>query len=89
MPLCRAELLEIRREPWGAVMKIYAEMEGEAGVIRRLYEAVLAARDLRRIERRVGFIRPRRVETCLPGRKRLKRLWRFRCLRGVGAMTDL
>jgi len=57
-PLCRAEFLEIRREPWGAAMKIYAEMEGEAGVVRRLYEVVLAARDLRRIERRVGFIRP-------------------------------
>jgi hypothetical protein len=26
--------------------------------VRRLYEAVLTARDLRRIERRVGFIRP-------------------------------
>ena len=58
VPLCRAEFLEIRREPWGAAMKIYAEMEGEAGVVRRLYEVVLAARDLRRIERRVGFIRP-------------------------------
>jgi len=32
-------------------------MEGEAGVVRRLYDAVLAERDLRRIERRVGFIR--------------------------------
>ena len=57
-PLCRAEFLEIRREPWGAAMKIYAEMESEAGVVHRLYEAVLTARDLRRIERRVGFIRP-------------------------------
>jgi hypothetical protein len=58
MPLCRAEFLEIRREPWGAAMRIYAELEGEAGVVRRLYDAVLAERDLRRIERRVGFIRP-------------------------------
>jgi len=58
MPLCRAEFLEIRREPWGAAMRIHAEMEGEAGVVRRLYDAVLAERDLRRIERRVGFIRP-------------------------------
>jgi|GEM_PF-1752587 len=57
-PLCRAEFLEIRRGPWGAAMKIYAEMEGEAGAVRRLYDAVLAERDLRRIERRVGFIRP-------------------------------
>jgi len=61
MPLCRAEFLEIRRGPWGAVVKIYAEMEGEAGVVYRLYEAVLTARDLRRIERRVGFIRPRQL----------------------------
>jgi len=52
-PLCRAEFVEIRRVPWGAAMKIYAEMEGEAGVVHRLYEAVLTARDLRRIERRV------------------------------------
>jgi hypothetical protein len=58
MPLCRADFVDIRRGPWGAAMKIYAEMEGEAGVVRRLYEVVLAARDLRRIERRVGFIRP-------------------------------
>ncbi len=58
MPLCRAGFVDIRRGPWGAAMKIYAEMEGEAGVVHRLYEAVLAARDLRRIERRVGFIRP-------------------------------
>jgi hypothetical protein len=57
MPLCRAEFLEIRREPWGAAMKIYAEMECEAGAVYRLYDAVLAERDLRRIERRVGFIR--------------------------------
>ena len=57
VPLCRAEFLDIHRVPWGAAMKIYAEMEGEAGVVRRLYEAVLAERDLRRIERRVGFIR--------------------------------
>ena len=57
-PLCRAEFVDIRRGPWGAAMKIYAEMEGEAGVVHRLYEAVLTARDLRRIERRVGFIRP-------------------------------
>jgi hypothetical protein len=58
VPLCRAEFLDISRGPWGAAMKIYAEMEGEAGVVRRLYDAVLAERDLRRIERRVGFIRP-------------------------------
>jgi len=58
MPLCRADFVDIRRMPWGAAMKIYAEMEGEAGVVRRLYDAVLAERDLRRIERRVGFIRP-------------------------------
>jgi hypothetical protein len=58
VPLCRAEFVDIRRGPWGVVVKIYAEMEGEAGVVRRLYEVVLAARDLRRIERRVGFIRP-------------------------------
>ncbi len=58
MPLCRAGFVDIRRGPWGAAMKIYAEMEGEAGAVRRLYEAVLTARDLRRIERRVGFIRP-------------------------------
>ena len=57
-PLCRAEFVDIRRLPWGAAMKIYAEMEGEAGAVHRLYEAVLTARDLRRIERRVGFIRP-------------------------------
>jgi hypothetical protein len=57
-PLCRADFVDIRRLPWGAAMKIYAEMEGEAGVVRRLYEAVLTASDLRRIERRVGFIRP-------------------------------
>jgi len=58
VPLCRAEFVDIRRVPWGAAMKIYAEMEGEAGVVRRLYDVVLAERDLRRIERRVGFIRP-------------------------------
>ncbi len=58
MPLCRAGFVDIRRGPWGAAMKIYAEMRGESGVVRRLYEAVLAASDLRRIERRVGFIRP-------------------------------
>ena len=57
-PLCRVEFVDIRRGPWGAVMKIYAEMEGEAGVVRRLYDAFLAEKDLRRIERRVGFIRP-------------------------------
>ena len=57
-PLCRADFVDIRRLPWGAAMKIYAEMEGEAGAVRRLYEAVLTASDLRRIERRVGFIRP-------------------------------
>jgi hypothetical protein len=58
MPLCRAEFLEIRRRPWGAAMRIHTEMHGEAGAVRRLYNAVLAERDLRRIERRVGFIRP-------------------------------
>ena len=58
MPLCRAEFVDVRKWPWGAAMKIYAEMEGEAGAVRRLYDAVLAERDLRRIERRVGFIRP-------------------------------
>ena len=58
MPLCRADFVDIRRVPWGAAMKIYAEMEGEAGAVKRLYDAVLAERDLRRIERRVGFIRP-------------------------------
>ena len=52
-PSCRAEFVEIRREPWGAVVKMEAEMEGELGVMRRLYEAVLAERDLGRIERRV------------------------------------
>jgi hypothetical protein len=59
MPLCRAEFVDIRREPWGAVVKIYAEMHGEAGAVSRLYDAVLAERDLRRIEKRVGFIHPR------------------------------
>jgi hypothetical protein len=58
MPLCRAEFVDIRRGPWGAAMRIYAEMHGESGAVHRLYEAVLAASDLRRIERRVGFIRP-------------------------------
>ena len=53
MPLCRADFVDIRRLPWGAAMKIYTEMEGEAGIVQRLYEAVLTARDLRRIERRV------------------------------------
>jgi hypothetical protein len=57
-PLCRADFVDIRRGPWGAAMKIYAEMEGEAGAVRRLYDAFLAERDLRRIERRIGFIRP-------------------------------
>jgi len=52
-PSCRAEFVEVARAPWGAVMKIEAEMEGELGVVRRLYEAVLAERDLGRIERRV------------------------------------
>jgi hypothetical protein len=60
-PLCRAGFVDIRGGPWGAAIRIYAEMEGEAGAVRRLYEAVLAARDLRRIERRVEFIRPRRL----------------------------
>jgi len=58
MPLCRAEFVDIHRGPWGAAMRIYAEMHGESGAVHRLYEAVLTARDLRRIERRVGFIRP-------------------------------
>ena len=57
-PLCRAGFVDIRRGPWGAAMRIYAEMHGKSGAVHRLYEAVLTARDLRRIERRVGFIRP-------------------------------
>jgi len=52
-PSCRAEFVEVARAPWGAVMKIEAELRGELGVVRRLYEAVLAERDLGRIERRV------------------------------------
>jgi hypothetical protein len=57
-PLCRAEFLGIRRWLWGAVMRIHTEMQGEAGVVKRLFDAVLAERDLRSVERRVGFIRP-------------------------------
>ena len=53
VPSCRAELVEVAREPWGVAMKIEAELRGELGVMRRLYEAVLAERDLGRIERRV------------------------------------
>jgi len=52
-PSCRAEFVEIRRAPWGVAMKLWAELRGELGVVRRLYEAVLAERDLGRIERRV------------------------------------
>jgi len=52
-PSCRAEFVEIRRGPWGAVMKIEAEMEGELGVVRRLYEAVLPRRSVSRMERLV------------------------------------
>jgi len=52
-PSCRAEFVEIRREPWGAVMKIEAEMEGELGVVRRLYEAVLPSSAVSRMERLV------------------------------------
>jgi hypothetical protein len=52
-PSCRAEFVEIRREPWGAVVKIEAEMEGELGVMRRLYEAVLPSSAVRRMERLV------------------------------------
>jgi len=58
MPLCRAEFVDVRRRPWGAAMRIHTEMHGEAGAVHHLYEAVLTARDLRHIERRVGFIRP-------------------------------
>jgi hypothetical protein len=52
-PSCRAELVEVARAPWGAVMKIEAEMEGELGVMRRLYEAVLPRRSVSRMERLV------------------------------------
>jgi len=52
-PSCRAEFVEIRRGPWGVVMKIEAEMEGELGVVRRLYEAVLPRRSVTRMERLV------------------------------------
>jgi hypothetical protein len=52
-PSCRAEFVEIRRGPWGAVMKIEAEMEGELGVVRRLYEAVLPSSAVSRMERLV------------------------------------
>jgi len=52
-PSCRAEFVEVARAPWGAVMKIEAEMEGEVGTWRRLYEAVLPHRSVRRMERLV------------------------------------
>jgi len=52
-PSCRAEFVEIRREPWGVVMKIEAEIRGEVGVVRRLYEAVLPRRSVTRMERLV------------------------------------
>jgi len=52
-PSCRAEFVEVARAPWGAVMKIEAEMEGELGVLRRLYEAVLPRRSVTRMERLV------------------------------------
>jgi len=52
-PSCRAEFVEVARAPWGAVMKIEAEMEGEVGTWRRLYEAVLPRRSVRRMERLV------------------------------------
>ena len=52
-PSCRAEFVEIRREPWGVVVKIEAEMEGEVGVMRRLYEAVLPSSAVGRMERLV------------------------------------
>ena len=52
-PSCRAEFVEIRRGPWGAVMKIEAELRGELGVLRRLYEAVLPRRSVSRMERLV------------------------------------
>jgi len=42
MPLCRAEFVDIRRGPWGAAMRIHTEMQGEAGVVKRLFDAVLA-----------------------------------------------
>jgi len=52
-PLRRAEFVEVARAPWGAVMKIEAEMEGEVGVVRRLYEAVLPSSAVGRMERLV------------------------------------
>ncbi|MFP3252150.1 MAG: hypothetical protein RXO32_10545 [Thermoproteus sp.] len=52
-PSCRAEFVEVARAPWGAVMKIEAEMEGEVGTWRRLYEAVLPRRSVSRMERLV------------------------------------
>jgi hypothetical protein len=52
-PSCRAELVEVARAPWGAVMKIEAELRGELGVVRRLYEAVLPSSAVRRMERLV------------------------------------
>jgi hypothetical protein len=53
MPSCRAEFVEVARAPWGAVMKIEAELRGELGVVRRLYEAVLPRRSVTRMERLV------------------------------------
>ena len=53
VPLCRAEFVEVARAPWGVAMKIEAEMEGELGVMRRLYEAVLPRRSVSRMERLV------------------------------------
>ena len=52
-PSCRAEFVEVARAPWGVAMKIEAEMEGELGVMRRLYEAVLPRRSVSRMERLV------------------------------------
>jgi len=52
-PSCRAEFVEVARAPWGVAMKIEAEMEGELGVVRRLYEAVLPRRSVSRMERLV------------------------------------
>jgi len=53
VPSCRAEFVEVARAPWGVAMKIEAEMEGELGVMRRLYEAVLPRRSVSRMERLV------------------------------------
>jgi len=53
VPLCRAELVEVARAPWGGAMKIEAELRGELGVVRRLYEAVLPSSAVGRMERLV------------------------------------